>query len=57
MDGIHKLGRIILAAYTVGVLAAVVVMKPDVSIEILGVISAPALGYITLKWTGAKVNK
>lgn len=56
IENIHRIGRILLAMYTVGVLAAVVIKQPDIPIEVLGVISAPAIGYITLKWTGTKTS-
>lgn len=56
MDSFHKIGRIILAAFTVGVLAVVSVMIPDVKIEVLGLIASPALGYIGIKGTGKIPN-
>ena len=52
MEGFHRIGRIILAATTVLILAAVRVLDPTVSIETLAVISAPALGYIGIKGVG-----
>jgi len=56
MEGFHKVGRIILAGFTVAVLAAVSVLIPDVKIEVLGLIASPALGYIGIKGTGTKQN-
>ena len=51
-DGIHKLLRGSLAAFTIGCLAAVVIFKADVTLEQLAMIASPAITYIGLKWTG-----
>ena len=54
MEGFHRIGRIILAGFTVVTLAVVVVLNPEVKIETLGLIASPALGYIGLKGSGTK---
>lgn len=51
-EGLHLLARPMLATITSCVLGWVVYKVPEVSIETLGAISAPALGYIIVKWTG-----
>ena len=56
MQGFHKVGRIILAGFTVLILAIVTVMIPEVKIEVLGLIASPALGYIGIKGAGSKPN-
>lgn len=52
IDNIHKLGRMALAAITVITSAIVVSHNPDIEIEKLTAIAAPAVVYIGLKWTG-----
>ena len=54
-DGAHKLARPALSALCVVCLSVVVVIKGDVTIEVLGAIVAPATAYILVKWTGNKV--
>lgn len=54
IENIKTFGRIILAAFTVGVLAWVTIAIPEIDIEKLITIAAPATLYIGLKWTGTK---
>lgn len=51
-DGAHKLGRVFLAAVTVGVLGWVKVKIPDIDETSLMFIASPALTYIGIKGKG-----
>jgi hypothetical protein len=56
-EGIHKLGRIILAAVTVTILGWVKINLPDINTEDLLFIAAPALTYIGIKGKGYQAKK
>ncbi len=55
-EGLHLLARPMLASVVTIVLGWVVIEVPDVSIDKLGLISAAAITYIGIKWTGNKVQ-
>ena len=55
-EGLHLLARPMLATVVTICLAWVVKEVPDVPIDKLGLISAAAITYIGIKWTGKTPN-
>jgi len=56
-EGIHRIGRMSLAAITVIVLGWVKIEIPDISEMALLTIASPALGYIGIKGKGNQTNQ